>query len=140
MKRLERVIRCLTIVLGAALVWIGVRATLHYAAELPPECGTAAVRLDRSHIDVGTILGNQPVRVSFRVVNVGGRRLVLRPVFGNCCGRQPATVLIDAGQSAELQVDVDPAKLIPTGEQQFRFHTNDPGQPELRLTVSGSAG
>jgi hypothetical protein len=87
--------------------------------------------------DFGQTSLQEQLQVSFPIHNAGNRRLVLNEfnLECDCVDRARGSILIPAGETAEVKVLLDTRFAFGQVENSIRFTTNDPAQPQIVLTV-----
>jgi hypothetical protein len=141
MSRIYPLVAALCAALGVLLIWsTGIQSALFAPAESGDHGGTARLRLDETRHDLGTLAAGKPAQATFRVANDGARRLVIRRVTGNCCGRggppEPPTI-VPPGESRQLVVVLDTTGIQGGLQTDITYATNDPRMPRFELTVVG---
>lgn len=96
--------------------------------------GSPRLQLVTDEQDVGRVTPGR-FRVAFCVANTGTGPLLLRAVSRR--GEAPPITTVDAGRIGELVIEFRAEELLSAGWREFVFHTNDPEQPKLWLTVRG---
>ena len=139
MTRYYPLAAALCAVLGVLLIWsTGIQSAL-FAPPAGEAIGTARLRLDEKRRDLGTIAAGKNARATFRVANVGSRRLVIRKETGHCCGQggPEEVTIVPPGGSTNLIVEVETTGIHGGLQRDIVYATNDPQMPQLTLTVAG---
>ncbi len=122
--------------------WAAHKALPAWLAE--DHAGSAApmlVLLCTEH-DFGTVSQGVVVRTAFLIRNAGNRRLVLFQEQERCCGQLSdlPPVIVAAGQTEELAVEVDTGQWYGRMERTISYTTNDPIVPRFGLKVTADVG
>jgi uncharacterized protein (DUF58 family) len=118
---------------GAASVvlpaWLGHGA----AASSAPK-----IELARTRRDLGSVPQGRVVRATFRIKNVGDRRLVLAERSRACCGGSTdrREIVVPPGGSTEVEVRVDTRQWCGRLHEVVHYTTNDPQMPRFALGVN----
>jgi hypothetical protein len=101
---------------------------------------TATLILPRSECNLGTVSQGDVLQANFQITNAGSRRLVVLEQIEASCGQSPGVrqVVIVAGQSKELVVEVDTAKWYGRVDHTVHYTTNDAKLPQFTLRVTAN--
>ncbi len=138
MKALKILILVLALTLAGYGLYIGLTTPGLRPVVIFPYEGPI-IRPVEQTVDLGDIPIDDKVRHTFRLYNVGGRRLQIRDVETSC-GCTVARLSRDEakpGEFLELDVELDTSIKLGTVEKKIVVHTNDPQTPELELVLVG---
>lgn len=95
------------------------------------------VLLSDTERDFGSVVQGTVLNATFPITNRGGRRLILRQRSQACCGESGTAqaIMVGAGQSHELEIEVDTARWHGAMKHSTVFESNDPRRPRLTFTV-----
>ena len=99
---------------------------------------TATLVLPRTERDLGTVSQGGVLRATFPITNAGSRRLVVLEQMKASCGQSPGLrqVVIAAGQSSGLTVEVDTAQWYGKVDHAVHYTTNDAKLPRFTLRAT----
>jgi hypothetical protein len=101
---------------------------------------TATLILPRTECNLGTVSQGDVLQAEFPITNAGSRRLVVLEQMEASCGQSPGLrqVVIAAGQSSELTVEVDTARWYGRVDHTVHYTTNDAKLPQFTLRVTAN--
>ncbi len=97
----------------------------------------AVARIPVTAIDLGRVAAGTVLETRFKVVNDGGRRLILRQQTSSCpcvTGRSQPLILFP-DETKYITLCLDSRNLEGPFQLEMNYSTNDPGMPKFALRL-----